>query len=509
MKKLRIPLLAFLLLSILLLPVSAVTAEFHAGTSYDYTSVYYNVDMTAVTLTSGAMPAGMSWQWQPGWSDIYLSGTPTAEGSAQLIFTVDTANVTGIEVVVDVLISAPLPTPTPTEEPVPTPAPEPTPSPTPEPTPEPTPTPTPEPTPTPTPSPSPSPTPVPTPNITKDPTGETVDVGGQAIFIARADNVKTYDWRFVSPDGTRELNKNQAQTYFTGLSISGADSDTLILRTIPYSLNGWKVICYFKNDGGENRSAGAAIKVNKVTERPIITLQPKAAEAKVGERVTLSIRALSPDGGKLSYQWYRSATGEAGTSMPISGATGDSYIVEGNAEGSAYFSCSVQNRNDTSASEAVLSDTVKVSFENPEPTPEPHSHRFSSEWSYNEQTHYHVCECGEHSDEAAHDMEWSVEKAAKKKSEGLRKGVCKVCGYEQQETIPATGKGGSSRTRALLVILALLSLLIIAVAAYLILKVTGRIGIEIVDEDEDEEFPEGDWTEEDFYPEAGDDDEEP
>ena len=495
MKKLRIPLLAFLLLSILLLPAKAATAEFHAGTSYEKVSVYCNPELSSVTLTSGAMPAGMSWQWEPGWWDIYLSGTPTAEGSTQLIFTVDTANVTGTEVVVDVLISAPLPTPTPTEEPVPTPTPTPTPSPTP------------EPTPTPTPSPSPSPTPVPTPNITKNPTGETVDVGGQAIFIAKADNVKSYEWHFVSADGTKELNRNQAQTYFTGLSVSGADSDTLILRTIPYSLNGWKVVCYFKNEGGETRSEAAAIKVNKVTEQPIITLQPKSAEAKVGEKVTLSIRALSPDGGKLLYQWYRSATGEAGTSMPIAGATGDSYTVEGNAEGSAFFSCTVQNQNGSTASEAVLSETVRVSFQAVEPTPEPHEHRFSSQWSYNEQTHYHACECGEHSDEAAHDMEWSVEKAAKKKSEGLRKGVCKVCGYEQQETIPATGKSSSSRTRALLTVLALLSLLIIAVAAYLILKVTGRIGVETVEEDE--EFPEGDWTEEDFYPEAGDDDEEP
>ena len=93
-----------------------------------------------------------------------------------------------------------------------------------------------------------------------------------------------------------------------------------------------------------------------------------------------------------------------------------------------------------------------VTFTKPEPTPAPHEHSFSDAWSYNELSHYRVCECGEHSEEAAHEFTWTVEKAAKRRSEGLRRGVCERCGFEKTETIPATGSG-NARSRSRLVFL--------------------------------------------------------
>ena len=365
-------------------------------------------------------------------------------------------------------------------------------------------------TPTPEPTPTPTPTPVPKPNITKNPTGETVDAGGSAIFIAKADGCEKYEWHFLSADGSKDLTRAQAVTYFTGLNVSGENTNTLTLGSIPSTMDGWRVCCHFSNQGGEVVSQTAIVSVRKVTASPIITQQPKAINAAVGEKVTLSIRAVSPDGGTLRYQWYRSANGVSGSAVAISGADKNTYTVE-STEGVAYYSCAVTNSSGGNASPYVLSDQVAVSFTKPSPTPAPHEHSFSAEWSYTDTVHYKLCSCGEHSEEAAHEFTWTVEKAAKRRSEGLRRGVCERCGFEKTETIPATGSG-NARSRALLVVLGLLALLTVAVAAFLILRISGKLTVGGEDAEEDfdeEEYPEGDYTEEDFYPESSEDDDEP
>ena len=51
-----------------------------------------------------------------------------------------------------------------------------------------------------------------------------------------------------------------------------------------------------------------------------------------------------------------------------------------------------------------------------------------------------------------------------------------------------------------------------AVAAFLILRISGKLTVGGEDAEEDfdeEEYPEGDYTEEDFYPESSEDDDEP
>lgn len=499
MKKLRTVLIVLLLALALTLSASAAVG-FIAGTAYGRTSIYHNDAMTAAALYGETMVPGMSWQVEG--TDIYLSGTPSAEGTYTLQFLLDTAEQSGIIESVTVVVAAPAPTPTP--EPTPTPTPTPEVTPTPEPTPTPTPTPTPEPTPTPT------PTPVPKPNITKNPTGETVDAGGSAIFIAKADGCEKYEWHFLSADGSKDLTRAQAVTYFTGLNVSGENTNTLTLGSIPSTMDGWRVCCHFSNQGGEVVSQTAIVSVRKVTASPIITQQPKAINAAVGEKVTLSIRAVSPDGGTLRYQWYRSANGVSGSAVAISGADKNTYTVE-STEGVAYYSCAVTNSSGGNASPYVLSDQVAVSFTKPSPTPAPHEHSFSAEWSYTDTVHYKLCSCGEHSEEAAHEFTWTVEKAAKRRSEGLRRGVCERCGFEKTETIPATGSG-NARSRALLVVLGLLALLTVAVAAFLILRISGKLTVGGEDAEEDfdeEEYPEGDYTEEDFYPESSEDDDEP
>ena len=143
----------------------------------------------------------------------------------------------------------------------------PTPVPTLPPTPAPTPVPTVAPTPVPTPMPTPVPTVAPTyvssnlPVITKDPTGETVAVGGKCQFVTRYENAKWAEWHFVSPDGTRDLDYLQAQKEFPTLTIVNGYAKDMTLENIPAALGGWKVYCLFSNDSGSVRTGTALISV--------------------------------------------------------------------------------------------------------------------------------------------------------------------------------------------------------------------------------------------------------
>ena len=135
-----------------------------------------------------------------------------------------------------------------------TPAPDATSTPDPTSTPEATPTPTPTATPTPTPS---------KPVITKDPTDETVDVGGDCWFIAYSDAPYAV-WHFVSPDGKTDYryDAQEIAKAFPGLQIENGNRDSLHLVNIPAEMNGWRAGCEFRNDIGSVRSGYAVVHVN-------------------------------------------------------------------------------------------------------------------------------------------------------------------------------------------------------------------------------------------------------
>lgn len=152
----------------------------------------------------------------------------------------------------------PLPTaaPAPSSAPIATVAPTATPAPTPVPTPSPV------PTPAPTLRPTPAPTPVPYVNVTKHPTGETVDAGGRALFISRADNSTGITWIIANPAGTVQFQNGEAANFFPGLSVSGIGTDTLILDNIPLDMDGWQVRADFTGYNGTVSSNYARISVN-------------------------------------------------------------------------------------------------------------------------------------------------------------------------------------------------------------------------------------------------------
>lgn len=83
--------------------------------------------------------------------------------------------------------------------------------------------------------------------ITKQPTKETVEVGGSATFVANATGWAWCAWRFLSPDGKTEVIFDVTADKFPGLTITGGNSTTMYLTNIPMELNGWKAVCLFSS----------------------------------------------------------------------------------------------------------------------------------------------------------------------------------------------------------------------------------------------------------------------
>ena len=205
------------------------------------------------------------------------------------------------------------PTPEPTKAPelviVTAPSAAPTPEtilPTPEATTEPTPTPMPTPEPTPTPTPEPTPDPArfikintsKTIKITKHPGGESVYTGEKTLFTVKANNAVSYEWRFVSPDYTREVVWNAANlnSEFPGLVATDGDGVKLRISNIPIELNGWYAVCLFTDaEGGMVASNGALIKVVAYPKANKTTVSPSPSPTTY--EITTNDPAANPDQG--------------------------------------------------------------------------------------------------------------------------------------------------------------------------------------------------------------------
>ena len=133
---------------------------------------------------------------------------------------------------------------------------------------------------TPSPSPTPTATPTPTPSlpvITKDPTDETVDAGGDCWFIADYRNAQYAVWHFISPDRKTDYRYNDpaVATAFPGLKIENGDQSNLHLSSIPAQMNGWGSYCEYSNNAGSVRTSAAVVYV-KGTPAATPTPSPSA-----------------------------------------------------------------------------------------------------------------------------------------------------------------------------------------------------------------------------------------
>lgn len=151
------------------------------------------------------------------------------------------------------------------------------------------------------------------PVITKDPTDETVEVGGRAPFTARADKDKGRTWYFVSPDGKEILTVKEAKAKFKGITVTGEHEEKLVIKKVTKEMDGWRVLCNFYNDKGNVDSAMATIHIKtkatatpKVTATPapeglpVITKHPTKETVTEGGSCSFVARADNTD----AYDWY-------------------------------------------------------------------------------------------------------------------------------------------------------------------------------------------------------------
>ena len=86
--------------------------------------------------------------------------------------------------------------------------------------------------------------------VTKSPTSESVPYGGSCMFIAHAANATSVTWYIANSDASLITTVAEAPNRVSGLSVSGANSDTLVLYGIPSYMNGCQVQACFNGEGG-------------------------------------------------------------------------------------------------------------------------------------------------------------------------------------------------------------------------------------------------------------------
>ena len=164
-----------------------------------------------------------------------------------------------------------------------------------------------------------------------------------------------------------------------------------------------------------------------------ITAQPKALTVNSRDKITFSAKAK---GENLTYKWYREKDGSVKpvtASVGLTGATSDSFTYDPTAESATNnlcslsgwsFFCKISNGYETVETQRAL---LTVNH-----TP------VGEVASKTEADHSFKCYCGQDIKEA-HTFEYTVTKAATCTEDGLRNGVCKVCGYAVEEKVNKAG----------------------------------------------------------------------
>ena len=79
------------------------------------------------------------------------------------------------------------------------------------------------------------------------------------------------------------------------------------------------------------------------------------------------------------------------------------------------------------------------------PAADGHTHKYGTEWKYDETNHWHECECGNKADITAHTFKQIIDKKATATEKGSKHEECTVCGYKKAAVdIPVTDFRNSS-----------------------------------------------------------------
>lgn len=93
--------------------------------------------------------------------------------------------------------------------------------------------------------------------ITKHPTGETVYPTARTWFIAHAENADTISWVFTEPETGKTYDHETVLSKHKCLETEILPEDTIALRNIPISMDGWTIQAAFSN-GSETVLTDAA-----------------------------------------------------------------------------------------------------------------------------------------------------------------------------------------------------------------------------------------------------------
>ena len=158
------------------------------------------------------------------------------------------------------------------------------------------------------------------PTPVKQPTGERVEIGGWASFVVSSTYTESREWFFESPDGGQSIPAADAASKWPLVTVSGQDSDRLLVHNIPAEMNGWKVYCRHWSVGHQNYadSARATITVTNipaptpaavVTPEPVLTPEPAATAEPAPDPAR---RSFSYSSDSASHWRVYADTGETG-----------------------------------------------------------------------------------------------------------------------------------------------------------------------------------------------------
>ncbi|MCL2046744.1 MAG: S-layer homology domain-containing protein, partial [Oscillospiraceae bacterium] len=194
--------------------------------------------------------------------------------------------------------------------------------------------------------------------IVAGPTDVMVNTGGAAnlsvIAGSQDGGTLTYQWY------SNTTASNSGGTLIAGATSASYVPDTTFDGTFYYYVVVTNTIVD-NGDGGikavSKTSQVATVIVNPLVnaQQPIITNQPSNVTVTVNNAANLSVTAISPDGGTLSYQWYRNTTASYIGGTLITGATNTSYTPDTSVVGTFYYYVVVTNTNTTATGNQTAS----------------------------------------------------------------------------------------------------------------------------------------------------------
>ena len=143
--------------------------------------------------------------------------------------------------------------------------------------------------------------------ITKNPSDEALNEGDKTWFIAHANNAESISWRFTDTTGTAH-SVEETMAMNPGLELEVLPEDTIALRNVPLSLNGWCIQARFDGSYSSAVTEPAYINVGNfdVSYAGIINLYSNALISGIkteGEAYDMGISPMVSLGDNVGYAY--------------------------------------------------------------------------------------------------------------------------------------------------------------------------------------------------------------